>query len=297
MSPPARATSIRRPDAIAAPRGGRLTWGVVGLVAALALLELPRWLSASVGPPDRVLAPTLRNIFDANVYLAAERQARDGAWSYVNQFTAELHNPAVVHVLYLALGHLSAATGFSLDAVFSAAEVLGRAAVLLAALALARGVLEGRARSVGLVLAVAGGSLAFWAALASALAGAPPSESLYFEDDTLTALFSAPHLQLGLAGVLVAVPCLELARRRRGLGAACLAAVFAVVALTVSYALAPLLAWLWLDTLVWHRDRGSLAVAAAATAVVAVPLAYNAEADQKSWATMQAFFNEIFKKK
>ena len=46
----------------------------------------------------------------------------------------------------------------------------------------------------------------------------------------------------------------------------------------------------------WTRSAFSTAIRSLARKFNLPPLAYNAEADQKSWAEMEAFFNMLFRK-
>ena len=54
-------------------------------------------------------------IDDNNVYLALMRQAAEGKVLFTNNFTPEPNRPALFNFIYLALGRLAGATGWSLD--------------------------------------------------------------------------------------------------------------------------------------------------------------------------------------
>ena len=56
-------------------------------------------------------------IDDNNVYLALMRQAAEGKVLFSNNFTPEPNRPALFNFIYLVLGRLAGATGWSLDLV------------------------------------------------------------------------------------------------------------------------------------------------------------------------------------
>jgi len=92
---------------------------------------------------------------DNNVYLDLMRQAAEGEWLFVNNFTPEPCRPAVFNLLYQVLGRLCGLTGLPLIA---AHHLFGLASIFLFAF-LANGFFgdafrDGRFRAAGVTLAV-----------------------------------------------------------------------------------------------------------------------------------------------
>ncbi|MBI4495142.1 MAG: hypothetical protein HY690_20395 [Chloroflexi bacterium] len=169
----------------------------------LAATALPGLLGRAFGPRDLVRVHTFLNIWDFNVYLSAMREAAStGAWLIHNHFAAEPHQPGLIHVPYVAVGQLARALGAEVMVVYGGAEALGRVLVVLATYAYVALLLPpGRARLIAFLLALLGSGLSFWVALANLLPGlgGGSPETLYYETNSLTLLFSGLHLMLALA--------------------------------------------------------------------------------------------------
>src|SRR5262245_54051251 len=93
-----------------APGGERIA---VALFAALALLcaAIPYARALSHQTADQVFSGLVGGVDDNNVYLGLMRQASEGAWLFVNNFTPEPSRPAMLNLLYQLLGRFSRLTG------------------------------------------------------------------------------------------------------------------------------------------------------------------------------------------
>ena len=155
---------------------------------------------------------------DFSQYEAAMREgASQSGWLIHDHFSAEPHAAALMYPLYVGAGKLAALLGVPNSSVFVALEWLGRLAVLGAVYAFAAEFLaDARARRLTVALALgtlgldtiaailrAGLEAGGLGGLASAL---PDTINPYLEVSSFGALLSAPHLMLGLALTLGAVP-------------------------------------------------------------------------------------------
>ena len=112
------------------------------------------------------------NIDDNNVYLALMRQAAEGKILFTNNFTPEPNSPVLFNVVYLVLGRLAGATGWSLDSVhrlFGAVSIV--LLVLLVYAFVATTIRRPWYRRMALILACFGTGFIWLARLASRLTG------------------------------------------------------------------------------------------------------------------------------
>jgi hypothetical protein len=96
-------------------------WVFPGLVAVTLLLIawVPYGIAyrSAVGSEQFMGLIGREAIDDNNVYLGLMRQAAEGRMLFSNNFTPEPNTPALFNFIYLVLGRLAAATGWSLDCV------------------------------------------------------------------------------------------------------------------------------------------------------------------------------------
>jgi hypothetical protein len=94
-------------------------WFFPGAVAIvlLAVAWIPYGVAFRLAPASDQFMGVVggENIDDNNVYLGLMRQAAEGRILFTNNFTPELNRPALFNFIYLVLGRLAGATGWSLD--------------------------------------------------------------------------------------------------------------------------------------------------------------------------------------
>lgn len=205
-----------------------LPW-LLGIGVALAVAcGLPYVVAAVAGPAGLEHIGTFWFARDFSQYQAAMRQgAQHAGWLLTDQFSAEPHAPALMYVLYVALGKLGAATGVSALALFAVCEWLGRAAILASVYWLtATFIPRGGPRLLAVALALGTLGLDAWLIpirLLLPLVGLggvadllPDTVNPYLEVSSFGVLLSAPHLMFGLALTLACVPLYLRAIERPG---------------------------------------------------------------------------------
>lgn len=291
--PTAQVRSHARPLRAAAAslawlRTAPAAWVLV-LVAALALGELPLLIAGCCAPAGASGLGTIWFINDFAQYESAMRQgAQQSGWLIYDVFTVELHQPALMFPLYVALGKLAGFVHLEPIVLERALEPVGRALLVLAlwrfCRAFATGPAGGDPSATGgarkadhgstqaaaitaLLLALFGSGLEIFAALI----GLPYVGNWSYELNTLGLLLSAPHVPLAMAATLELArlglaPSSSASQPRRMPGRTGLlaASLGATIALLHPFHLPILLAAL----LVWAavaRNRISLIIAGAAT--------------------------------
>jgi hypothetical protein len=88
-------------------------------LALLAIAWIPYGVAFHTSPPSDQFMGLVghESIDDNNVYLGLMRQAAEGRVLFTNNFTPESNRPALFNFIYLVLGRLAGATGWSLDSV------------------------------------------------------------------------------------------------------------------------------------------------------------------------------------
>jgi hypothetical protein len=186
-------------------------WPLTFIVLLVALIEIPFRIAATQVTAGRYFVGMFWGQNDPAQYYAAMRQgAASPSWLIVDRFTQELHAPALLYPLYVALGKLAWLLGLGIEELFLDASTAGRFALLLAVWSFTRLLSdEPRARRTGLVLIALSGGLTSIVALVIRLTGLPlPLTGRDLNDpefNTFLILFTAPHLMFGLALMLVAV--------------------------------------------------------------------------------------------
>jgi len=291
---PPSADAGTSPTAVS-PAGGTVTaaewrW-LAGVGAALLVLfAVPYVVWLTAGPADLVHVGSFWYPRDFTVYLAAMQQgAQSASWLIYDRFTPEPHAPVFMFPVYVAIGKLAAVLGVAPLAVYYAAEVLGRAALLATLYGFAATFLTtvGQ-RRLALGLMLVGTNLGLWVAVLiepfARQMDAAEGLGLGAELEVMTlGVFLAPlHLMLGLACTLLCVVAFAGAVRP-GAGwraYAALAAAIVGLALVHPFNLPVVLAVFgayagvaWLRTRRWP---GGAALAVVVASAVALPfLLYN----------------------
>ncbi len=100
-------------------RKSEWTFPLLVAVTLLAIAWTPYGVAfRKTAPSEQFMGVIGRDgIDDNNVYLALMRQAAEGKILFTNNFTPEPNRPALFNFIYLVLGRLAGATGWSLDSV------------------------------------------------------------------------------------------------------------------------------------------------------------------------------------
>ena len=199
-----------RTDSLVAVSRKEWAWVAAMTLFIVGLTLCPPTVGRLFGPQDRVHVGTYWYHEDFPVYLAAMEEAtRTPSWLVHNHMTSEPHGPIMMFPLYVLIGKISAFTGFPLLGVYAAVELVARC-VLAVALYLftAALIVSPPVRRFAFGLAVFSAGAGFWTALVSALFAPGPAETsgrfinLHVEAATLGTFLAAPHIPLGLAGIL-----------------------------------------------------------------------------------------------
>ena len=281
-------------------------WTVL-ILAAVNVPVLLGWIAAGAG--DGAGADTgavigmefggsVYNVEDANSYLANMRQGARGAWRYTNPYTPEDHRPSLIYLHYLLLGKLATVAGFSLEAAYNLARVVCGALLLSVVYAwIAHWTPAIAVRRTAFLLIAPSGGLGWLLLLLGQdrWLGSPPLDLLSPEAYVLLTLYSAPHLALATACLLLGTlwvhrACTQLLPPR-GLGgegwggwlawALAGGAAFALVALVGPFYLVVPAAvlgvrWIW-NAIQEHRPNWRALATIALSGILPAPLvAYNA---------------------
>jgi len=204
-------------------------------------------------------------IDDNNVYLALMRQAADGKLLFTNNFTPEPNRPALFNFIYLVLGRVAAATGWSLDCVhriFGGFSIVLLVAAVYAFIATAiRGIWY---RRLALTLACFGAGFIWLARLGYRLTGIGTKtiDSWLVETSVFHTMLVYPHFVFAAAlmtGAFVLFLTAERTRRSAlALGGGLCAAVLAASHTFEAVVLLPtVLAFFVLDWLARERRPGA----------------------------------------
>jgi len=250
------------------------------------LTLIPPTAARLFGPDDRVHVGTYWYHEDFPVYLAAMQEgALTPSWLVHNHMTTEPHSPIMMFPLYVLIGKIAAFTGFPVLGVYAAVEWLARCilAVVLY-LFIAALIANPPGRRFAFVLAVFSAGAGFWTTIISELFAPGRVETsdrfinLHVEATTFGTFLTAPHIPLGLAGILGGLLAYPGACRGSPVGLALLVACVLGVGLVHPFSLPILLAAFgvhaWLRTLVdrqisWPEIR-AVAIAAAIGAPIVV---------------------------
>ena len=104
----------------------RKDWIIAGILTLLTitLLQLPYIAGYATTPPDKVYTGLIMNPEDSQTYFAKMRQGFEGEWLYTISFTSESHEPALVGVFYMGLGHVARILGGTITNVWHGGRVI-----------------------------------------------------------------------------------------------------------------------------------------------------------------------------
>ena len=180
--------------------------GFTALVLALSLL--PYALAYSAQGSAWRFSGFLLGVEDGNSYIAKMRLGSDGAWLYRLAYTTEPQSGALIFLPYLLLGKLAARPALheQLVALFHLVRLAASIALVTATYRfLARFVESVALRRWGLVLAVLGGGLGWFALALGRGSGPMPLEYYSPESFGFLSLFALPHLAAARALLLIAL--------------------------------------------------------------------------------------------
>jgi len=92
--------------------------------AIILLANIPYIFGYAIAPQNKMFMGDARSFIDTNTYLAWMNQAADGHILFKNIYTTEPHSRMLFHPLFLLLGNLSRATGFSVITIHSMARIV-----------------------------------------------------------------------------------------------------------------------------------------------------------------------------
>lgn len=184
-------------------------------VTALTMLvvELPYAIAYAQVTRGIVFTGMLWSPHDFAQYAAAMREgAASSSWLIHDHLTAEPHEPVFMYPLYVGLGKLAGLLRLHLQAAYHAAEFVARASLLVAIYLFCGAILPGaKLRGTAFALIVLSSGLAFVLVPLDAALGLTDGRSHLVatefnvpEVSTFLTLFTAPHLMLGLAFLLLA---------------------------------------------------------------------------------------------
>ena len=108
-------------------------WAIGWSLAILLLSCIPYMVAVIAAPEEWQFAGFLVNPLDGHSYLAKMQQGLAGRWLFHLTYSPEPHEGAFIFTLYLALGHLSRATGLPMIIIFHLARLLAGFGLLLMA--------------------------------------------------------------------------------------------------------------------------------------------------------------------
>ncbi|MFN0072950.1 MAG: hypothetical protein ACKVVP_15810 [Chloroflexota bacterium] len=191
---------------------GRVGWLARFILITVVLVEIPYIIAFSQIGQGWVFAGMIWSPHDFAQYASAMRQgAASSDWLIYDRLSHEPHDPAFISVFYVALGKLAALTGLEFSLAFHAAEIACRVMLLLALYHVTSLLYqEPRRRRLALALiAFTSGFGALMLVIGISLR-LPLEWSIFTAEDlsvpelnTFLVLFTAPHLMLGLAAIMV----------------------------------------------------------------------------------------------
>ena len=180
-------------------------WPLIVSLAITLLVEIPHQIALAQAGRDLAFVGMFWSAHDVSQYLAAMREGAAGAWLIENHLSGEPHAPALMYGLYVLIGKLTALLGGDFERMYVLAASIGRFLLMLAVYA-ATGLVtdhDGR-RRLAFCLVVFGSGLSAVLGIGARIAGVGLPTSAtdlnQVEVSTFLALFTAPHLMIGLDG-------------------------------------------------------------------------------------------------
>jgi len=206
QSPPGSSTGIVSLSSV------ERAWLVVTTLVLYVLFVLPATMAQLAGPVDRVHVGTYWFAGDFGVYAAAMREGMTSpSWLIHNHATAELHNPVLIFPLYVAIGKVAAATGLPIMVLYALVEGLGRLLLLVSVYVfVARFITRPGLRRLAFALAILTAGVRPWLAIVQKLSGVPDEQvnaiNPGVEIMPFGTFWAAPHIAIGVATTLLALP-------------------------------------------------------------------------------------------
>jgi len=205
------------------------------------------------------------SIDDNNVYLGLMRQAAEGKVLFTNNFTPEPNRPALFNFIYLVLGRLAGATGWSLDFVHRLFGGLSIVLLVLVAYAfIATAIRKPWYRRMALVLACFGVGLTWLARLGYRFTGihAKTVDSWLVETSIFHTMLVYPHFVFAAALMVASLLLLLKAERTQSVmpalaGGLCGALLAASHTFEVVVLLPAAVTYFVLDWMAWERPPAS----------------------------------------
>jgi hypothetical protein len=241
-------------------------WWVIAVIVTASLVgALPLLLATCCAPHGATGLGTVWFVNDFAQYESAMRQgAQQPGWLIHDPFTAEPHQPALMFTMFVGLGKLAAISRLPAEALERLAEVLARAAVVLALWHFCSTFTTSRsAARWAVVLTLFGSGFEIVGALLGGYGG-----NWSYETNGFGLLFAAPHVPLAMAATLVLAARYLVPRERFDLAdlGVCVA-LSAAVALLHPFHVPVLLGALTLTGLAyWRTQRGHANLLAAIAA-------------------------------
>lgn len=159
---------------------GRTEWRWVTIVTALTIfVMLLPYLVVSAQPSDQTFMGVLHKYEDGAAYLSKMDQGANGNWLTFFQHTPEPHASALIHPIYMLLGHLTRLSFFPSLLVFHGARVLATLVMFSTIYQLGANIwVKLRARRIFFVLAIFGSGFGWITILLSSGNWVPPDISM-----------------------------------------------------------------------------------------------------------------------
>ncbi|MBI1783648.1 hypothetical protein HYR69_00765 [Candidatus Sumerlaeota bacterium] len=139
----------------------RTNSAIYALMAAILFLNnLPYILAISLTPDGQVFSGALHSHADVFSYYAKMHLGWDGGWQYVDPYTTEAHQPSLLFVFYVFLGHLARWSHLSIVATYHTSRILSGILLLIGIDRMLRTFeIGGTARIIAFSLAFLGGGV------------------------------------------------------------------------------------------------------------------------------------------
>lgn len=209
------------------------------IVCVLAITALPYLYAYSSSPPNRHFVGVLLNVPDSMQYLSWMRDHRT-AWLVSDRMTPEPNEPALFNLLWLIMGRLGVATGWSIPVLFQGLRLFAGTILLLVLYGVCNLFTRSRAeRWTAYLVSVAGAGLGWIWVIEKYARGLTdlryPLDVYVAEPNTLLTIMAFPHFAVASALIMAIFVCCILALGDNTLRYASIAAALGLV-LTLQHA-------------------------------------------------------------
>ena len=224
--------------------GAEWRWALLWTAVVLLVVNVPYGLGAVMSTPELEFGGAVYAVEDMNSYFAKMRQGERGAWLFRIPYTAEEHPGTIIYLFYLLLGKAAAVLGLSLEGTFHLARLVCGAICMLAVYRFLAHYTPLRAvRRIAFLLVAFSGGMG-WLFILTGQTGWLGSLSIDLilpEGYGFLILYSAPHIALATAGLLLGLVWVEsgCARHDVRLALAGAAAFLGVALIAPFYLLVP----------------------------------------------------------